>query len=177
MPDSPGTIDELRRQLAEAENRASTAEAELREAGIRHHVLMESWSRAVWETDAAGAVIKDSPSWRAYTGQTQEEWGYGWLDAIHPDDREHAERQWREAIAARSLSTPNFGFVRLMGAGAGPMSLPRRCMARMAISKDGLPSISTSTIAGAPRTRCATAKCVIANFSPRWMRPMPSSKC
>ena len=57
--------------------------------------------QAMWETDADGVVVADSPSWRAYTGQTVEEWlGYGWVDAVHPDDRAYAERQWREAIAS-----------------------------------------------------------------------------
>lgn len=68
---------------------------------VRHRLLVESWTQAVWETDPKGVVVVDSPSWRAYTGQTVEEWlGYGWLDAIHPDDRANAERQWREAMAA-----------------------------------------------------------------------------
>ncbi len=36
----------------------------------------------------SGVVVEDSPSWRAFTGQTHEQWqGFGWLDALHPDDR------------------------------------------------------------------------------------------
>lgn len=76
---------------------------------IRHRLLIESWTQAVWETDAAGVVVTDSPSWRAYTGQSLKEWlGYGWLDAIHPGDRAYAERQWREAMAARSPVNAEF---------------------------------------------------------------------
>lgn len=79
-------------------------DAALRESEARHRLFVESWAQAVWETNAAGVVVEDSPSWRAYTGQTLEEWlGYGWLDAIHPDDRAYADRQWREAVSARSL--------------------------------------------------------------------------
>lgn len=64
------------------------SEAALRESETRHRLLIESSAQAVWETDAEGVVIKDSPSLRAYTGQTLGGWlGYGWLDAIHPDDR------------------------------------------------------------------------------------------
>ncbi len=44
------------------------------------------------------------PSWRAYTGQTVEEViGLGWLDAIHPDDRERTNQVWMEAVQTRSL--------------------------------------------------------------------------
>lgn len=96
------SIDGLKRRLA-------AAEAALRESEARHRVLIGSLAQAVWETDAAGVVVKDSPSWRAYTGQTVEAWlGYGWLDAIHPDDRAYAERQWREAIAVRGLVNADF---------------------------------------------------------------------
>ncbi len=78
------------------------AERALRVSETRHRLLIESWAQAVWETDAAGVVVTDSPSWRAYTGQTREEWlGYGWLEAIHPDDRADAERKWLEALRAR----------------------------------------------------------------------------
>lgn len=85
------------------------AEQALRESEARHRLLGESWAQAVWETDAAGVVVTDSPSWRAYTGQTLEEWlGYGWLDAIHPEDRAYAERQWHEAMAARTLVDAEF---------------------------------------------------------------------
>jgi PAS domain S-box-containing protein len=90
----------------------------LRESESRHRLLVESWAQAVWESDANGVVVADSPSWRAYTGQTLEEWlGYGWLDAVQPEDRPYAEQQWREAIAARRpvdaefrLSCPNGGW-------------------------------------------------------------------
>lgn len=70
------------------------------ELGCR--LLLDAYAQAVWETDANGLVVQDSPSWRAYTGQTFEEWvGKGWVNAIHPDDRACAERNWSEAVAAQ----------------------------------------------------------------------------
>ncbi|WP_083672137.1 PAS domain-containing protein [Sphingomonas montana] len=81
----------------------------IRASKARHSFLIASWAQAEWETDANGVVIADSPSWRAYTGQTVKEWlGYGWLDAIHPDDRTYAEKQWREATAAHGLVDAEF---------------------------------------------------------------------
>ncbi|MCC6295069.1 MAG: PAS domain S-box protein [Bryobacterales bacterium] len=57
----------------------------------------------VWTTDAGGHVHEDSPSWRAFTGQSKEEWmGDGWLNAIHPEDRAAARAAWSEAVRARS---------------------------------------------------------------------------
>lgn len=85
------------------------AQAALRESEVRHRLLVGSWAQAVWEVDAQGVVVTDSPSWRAYTGQTLEErLGYGWVDAIHPDDRAYAERQWRESVAAEQLVDAEF---------------------------------------------------------------------
>jgi PAS domain-containing protein len=44
------------------------------------------------------------PAWRAYTGQSVEEvWGWGWLDALHPEDHARATRLWDEAVATRSV--------------------------------------------------------------------------
>ncbi|MCC2978812.1 PAS domain S-box protein [Sphingomonas sp. IC4-52] len=101
--------EDLERRLASAERRAAAAETALRESRARYGLLIESWAQAIWETDASGVVIADSPSWRAYTGQSLEEWfGYGWLDAIHPDDRACAEKHWREAVAARRLVDAEF---------------------------------------------------------------------
>ncbi len=43
----------------------------------------------VWVTDAEGSCTFLSESWYAFTGQTEETgFGSGWLNAIHPEDRE-----------------------------------------------------------------------------------------
>ena len=45
-----------------------------------------------------------SPQWSAYTGQTEaESLGRGWLEAVHPDDRDGALRVWSGAQARGSL--------------------------------------------------------------------------
>ncbi len=106
--DESGAVAGVLQTLIEATDRRR-ARIAMRESEARHRLLIESWAQAIWETDANGVVVADSPSWRAYTGQTLEQWlGYGWLDAIHPDDRAYAERQWREAIAVRGLVDAEF---------------------------------------------------------------------
>lgn len=85
-------------QMARLRREASRA---LRESEERFRVLVEAASQAVWEANAEGVVVKDSPSWRAYTGQTPEEWlGYGWVNALHPDDRGYVKEVWQKAVAA-----------------------------------------------------------------------------
>jgi PAS domain S-box-containing protein len=59
--------------------------------------LAEAPPQVIWVADARGAVTEDSPSWRAFTGQAiAERLGHGWIDAVHPEDRDDARRQWRE---------------------------------------------------------------------------------
>lgn len=71
--------------------------------------LIESFAQALWETDATGIVVEDSPSWRAYTGQTLQQWlGEGWVSAIHPDDRSAALSQWQQAVAAQTPINAEF---------------------------------------------------------------------
>jgi PAS domain S-box-containing protein len=60
--------------------------------------------------------MTDSPSWRAYTGQSVEEMlGYGWLDAIHPDDRANTDGQRQEAVVGGRLVNVEFRIRRAEG--------------------------------------------------------------
>jgi PAS domain S-box-containing protein len=73
-----------------------------RDNEARFCALVEASAQIVWATDANGLIVEDSPSWRTYTGQTFEEWRTsGWLDCVHPDDRESAEGSWQEAVRNR----------------------------------------------------------------------------
>ncbi|MGH8471047.1 MAG: ATP-binding protein, partial [Gammaproteobacteria bacterium] len=73
-----------------------------RKSQIRYQALVEASAQIVWTTDATGAVVEDSPSWRAFTGQTYEQSkGLGWLDAHHPDDRRRISKLWQRAVAER----------------------------------------------------------------------------
>jgi PAS domain S-box-containing protein len=80
------------------------AEAALRLSEARFRSLVQATAQLVWSTNASGEVVEDSPSWRAFTGQSLEEWlGTGWLQALHPEDRERVVSVWREAVATWSL--------------------------------------------------------------------------
>jgi PAS domain S-box-containing protein len=75
-------------------------ERELARSNERFRSLVLAMSQIVWTMDADGFVQEDSPSWRRLTGQTYEQWkGLGWLDVIHPEDREGVLNGWKDAIA------------------------------------------------------------------------------
>lgn len=106
--DETGAVAGVLQTLIEVTDRHA-AQVALRESQARHRLFNGAWTQAEWETDPRGVVTADSPSWRAYTGQTLDQWlGYGWLDAIHPDDRSYAERQWRDAVAVQGLVDAEF---------------------------------------------------------------------
>jgi PAS domain S-box-containing protein len=75
----------------------------------RFRSLVTATAQVVWTTDADGLVQDDSPTWRAFTGQTVAQWlGRGWLEAVHPDDREFAGAAWRRAVEDQTVFTAEF---------------------------------------------------------------------
>jgi two-component system CheB/CheR fusion protein len=77
-------------------------ERELERSNERFRSLVLATSQVVWTADAKGYMRDDSPSWRRLTGQTYEQWhGHGWVDALHPDDRNRVLHGWLEAVAQR----------------------------------------------------------------------------
>ena len=80
------------------------AENALRIREERFRSLVSATSQIVWSNTPDGRVDEDSPSWRAFTGQTYEEWrGFGWLDAVHPDDRATTKAAWLACVATKTL--------------------------------------------------------------------------
>lgn len=78
------------------------AEAGLRVSEERYRALTEATATVVWTTAADGSVA-DMPQWREMTGQTVEQCrGWGWLDALHPDDRLATKQAWSAAVGRRA---------------------------------------------------------------------------
>lgn len=80
-----------------------TAEEDRRLSAERFAALVDASAQIVWSSCATGAVVESSPSWCAFTGQSEEQRaGWGWLDAIHPDDRGMVAALWHKAIDTRT---------------------------------------------------------------------------
>jgi PAS domain S-box-containing protein len=92
-------------------------EAALHTSAAQFRALVEVSAQIVWSTDVDGAVVDDSPSWRAFTGQTYEEWqGWGWLDALHPEDRARTAALWRQAVADQTPVSTEYRLRHVSGA-------------------------------------------------------------
>ncbi|MGH3158314.1 MAG: PAS domain-containing protein, partial [Streptosporangiaceae bacterium] len=83
---------------ADITDRQHSAEA-VRRSEARYRSLVQAGAQVVWVTSPTGEIAEDSPEWRWITGQTTEEYlGNGWLDVIHPEDRDRVDRAWRECV-------------------------------------------------------------------------------
>jgi PAS domain S-box-containing protein len=79
------------------------AEKALQASEQRYRALVLASAQIVWSTPPAG-LVEDMPMWREYTGQTLEQvGGWGWLNAIHPADRERTSAIWTKAVETRSV--------------------------------------------------------------------------
>ncbi|MGH3319315.1 MAG: SpoIIE family protein phosphatase [Streptosporangiaceae bacterium] len=77
------------------------SEEALRRSEERYRSLLQATAQVVWVAAPDGRIREDSPEWRAVTGQSVDQYlGDGWLDAIHPDDRDRAGEVWHDAVRA-----------------------------------------------------------------------------
>ncbi len=117
--------------------RASSAieNAELfRQLGLsesRYRSLIDATSSLAFTVDPAGNFVEPQPAWSAYCGQTWEEArGYGWANALHPDDR---QRMVESVLWAVGELYPHVNRARLWHASSKTY---RHCMVRAVPMKD-----------------------------------------
>ncbi|HEX4950195.1 MAG TPA: PAS domain S-box protein [Blastocatellia bacterium] len=80
------------------------AEQALRESEERYRSLVSVLTDVPWTTDATGAYVEMQMAWADYTGQTWEEMrGFGWADALHPEDRTSILKIWEKAVREESV--------------------------------------------------------------------------
>ncbi|MGV7030098.1 response regulator [Methylobacterium symbioticum] len=85
-------LDETVRRLAEARTRHSEE---------RFRSLIEASASIVWTATPDGALHPRQTGWTRFTGQDETAYaGLGFLDAVHPDDREATRATWTQAVSA-----------------------------------------------------------------------------
>jgi PAS domain S-box-containing protein len=92
------------------------AEESLRESEARFRNLADNAPVMVWVTDSDGACVYLSRSWYEFTGQTPETGlGFGWLNAVHPNDRDWSAKMFQDANARREAFQLEYRLLRADG--------------------------------------------------------------
>lgn len=78
---------------------ALALELELREQAGQLRQLAESLPTLVWGSRSDGACEYLNRQWVDYTGIPDvEQLGYGWIEQVHPEDREQVREEWRSSV-------------------------------------------------------------------------------
>ena len=68
----------------------------------RFAVAISAIDGFVWTNNAIGEMVGEQPGWATLTGQTFDEYqGYGWSNAVHPDDAQPTIDAWQVAVEER----------------------------------------------------------------------------
>jgi len=106
--------------------RLKRAEAAYRSIEENFRNMMELSPQIPWVIDPQGAALDVSHRWLEITGMTGDEWkGMGWLNALHPDDRQptldaiqHATENMQLIDTEYRVSRPGHGWQWLRARGA-----------------------------------------------------------
>ena len=80
------------------------ADRRLKASEERYRTLIETSASIIWTTEAGGELTPPQPGWTAFTGQSQADYsGAGWLQAVHPDDRDATIQAWTDAVRSHTL--------------------------------------------------------------------------
>lgn len=80
---------------------AKQLEATLREQATQLRQALEALPTLTLGYRPDGACDYVGRQWTEYTGVPEpEQLGYGWLEQVHPDDRERVREEWRAAVRA-----------------------------------------------------------------------------
>ena len=67
-----------------------------------HVHLLDGMPNPIWRADASGCRDYFNRAWLSFTGRrVQQEYGDGWSEGVHPDDRVRRQAHWQDAFAGR----------------------------------------------------------------------------
>jgi PAS domain S-box-containing protein len=97
-----GEIDGIYVLIIDVEGRKRSENA-LRRSNDRFRAAVNAIHGVLWTNTADGRMVGEQPGWAALTGQSFVEYqGYGWSNAVHPEDQAGSVASWQAAVAAKS---------------------------------------------------------------------------
>ncbi len=111
----PGYENDLSRVIVSIIDitRRKQTEKALLESERRYHMLAEISPVGIFRTDTAGQTTYVNPRWCEISGLSAEAaLGDGWLEAVHPEDRERLAAAWKKAVGEQAVSTSEYRFLK-----------------------------------------------------------------
>jgi two-component system, sensor histidine kinase and response regulator len=103
IPGADGKISDLGSVLVEI-TELKRAELALQESQRRYKLLAEASPVGIFQSETGGNCSYLNRHWSEITGiSSQEGLGFGWLNAIHPDDRASALKAWNQAVLNKQM--------------------------------------------------------------------------
>ena len=89
---------------------------QLRENRARFKTLTESLPQMIWTCLRDGHTDYLSRQWLDYTGRSEaQQFGHGWLEQVHPDDRVKVQMEWARVVASGDTYDMSFRIRRFDG--------------------------------------------------------------
>ncbi|GAB6855097.1 PAS domain-containing protein [Asaia astilbis] len=78
--------------------------ADVAASDLRFRTAMRAMHGVLWTTSADGRMLGEQPGWATLTGQTYDEYqGFGWANAVHPDDAAASVIAWNTAVSTKTM--------------------------------------------------------------------------
>ncbi len=92
------------------------AEEALKNSERQFRILTETAPVGIFRTDINGETTYVNPSWCSISRISYNDaLNNGWLNAVHPDDRDLLSENWKKAVRNRSVSKTEYRFLRKDG--------------------------------------------------------------
>jgi PAS domain S-box-containing protein len=103
------TLASVEQQVADRTQALSRAMAELKISEQQFRLIADLSPVHLFRTGPDGDTTFMSPSFLAVTAMPREQvMGFGWIEAVHPDDRGRLMRGWQEALQAQVIFQAEF---------------------------------------------------------------------
>jgi len=102
----------LRQQVRARTKHLVHLNAELQKSEERYQTLARISPVGIFRTDVKGKTTYVNPRWCKITGISSEEaMGFGWLKAVHPQDRNNLTAGWQKTINEKTPSFTDYRFL------------------------------------------------------------------
>src|SRR5688572_15534167 len=105
------TLASVEQQVSDRTDALSRAMAELKLSEKQFRLITDLSQVHLFRAGPDGVATYLSPGFLSMTGLRREQaMGFGWIDAVHPDDRERLMESWQEALHSQVIFQAEFRF-------------------------------------------------------------------